>query len=82
MSCTSTCINLLINSGGCPAQVHAFIYSYIQVDVLHKYIEKIGRTSQEFAELCGRTDSNIIDVAQENVVFLYYILRLKPPVFH
>ena len=65
-------INSFIHSFHYPSN-HAFTYEYIEVDVLHKYIEKIGRTSQDFAELCGRTDSNIFDVAQENVVFLFYL---------
>jgi len=35
----------------------------ILVDVLHKYIQTIGRISQNRAELYGRNDSNILDLA-------------------
>ena len=35
----------------------------ILVDVLHKYIQTIGRISQNRAELYGRNDSNVLDLA-------------------
>jgi len=35
----------------------------IMVDVLHRFISQIGRTSQNRAELYGRTDSNVLDLA-------------------
>jgi len=37
-------------------------YMYVQVDVLHKYIEKIGRSCKNYAELSGRTGPNVLDV--------------------
>merc|ERR1719234_1112160 len=33
------------------------------VDVLHKFISRVGRSSQSRAELYGRTSSNILDLA-------------------
>ena len=35
----------------------------IMVDVLHRFISQVGRTSQNRAELYGRTDSNVLDLA-------------------
>ena len=35
----------------------------IMVDVLHRFIAQVGRTSQSRAELYGRTDSNVLDLA-------------------
>ena len=40
------------------------VLTYVKVDVLHKYIEKIGKSCRNYAELSGRTGPNVLDVGK------------------